>query len=273
MINLNILKGKNIKIKNLITIVAAVVFLCSIGYLGFYYYKTQKELSAYKESSQAVAIKEMNELIKKVGKLTLLPQNETPTVATIADAFRLKGQKFFSQVEDGDKLIIYKNSQRIILYRPSLNKIIETSQISVNDLENTIPKTDSSGDVAGESVMMIDGSAETVLKEPEKVEPQKPAKLAIYNGTLYIEGLATKVGAYLVKEIPGNAISVEILKNADEIYDETIVIDVTQKYNGIAKQIKEKLSAKLEEKPGEVEFPDVDIVIIAGTDLLVKDLE
>jgi len=277
MINLTILKISKLSAKHVLSTLALLVFIVSSGYLGYYYYKTQKELSAYKESSEAVAIKEMNDLLKKVGRLVLIPQNELPTVATIANADDLRQQAFFSMAENGDKVIIYKNAQRVILYRPSLDKIIETSRLTVKEIENTITRSDTPNNdqaVAGDKTVLVDGSSETVItKTVDKVEPAAPAKLAIYNGTLYVEGLATKVGAFLVKEIPGNVISVEILKNAEEVYDKTIVIDVTQKYEGLAKQISEKLSAQLEEKPSDVEFPNVDIVIVAGTDILDQNLQ
>ena len=112
-----------------------------------------------------------------------------------------------------------------------------------------------------------------VEEEPEVIEQEEPAKLAIYNGTLYIAGLATKVGSFLVKEIPDNTISVEILENADEVYEETIIIDVTQKYHNVAEEISEILEGKIVETPADVDFPDVDIVVIAGIDISGKNLE
>ena len=69
-------------------------------------------------------------IINQVGKLMLLPIDETPTVATIADKNKLADQPFFTQAENGDSILIYLKAQRAILYRPSINKIIDISPIT-----------------------------------------------------------------------------------------------------------------------------------------------
>jgi len=274
----NFLKSTTIPIKKIIPVLLVLLFVGATGYLGLDYYKTQRELSEFQGSEEAVAIKEKNDLLKKVGNIALIPQDEDATIATVTDAFRLRGQKFFSQAENDDKVIIFSKAQRAILYRPSIDKIIELASISINDMEGTISRTEPTQN-ADESVIdeevLGEGTGETsvvVEKNPEVIEQEEPAKLAIYNGTLFIEGLATKVGAYLVKEMPGNVISVEILQNADEVYEETIIIDVTQKHHDTAEEIRAVLSGKIVETPTDVDFPDVDIVVIAGMDISGKNL-
>jgi hypothetical protein len=70
-------------------------------------------------------------LIAKVGQLILLPTNENPTIATVADLSKLQGQPFFAQAQVGDKVLIYTNAKKAILYRPSTNKIIEIAPINL----------------------------------------------------------------------------------------------------------------------------------------------
>jgi len=70
-------------------------------------------------------------LVKKVGSNINLPQNESPTVATVSDVNQLKGQAFFKNAQNGDKVMIYTQARKAILYRPSTNKIIEVGPISV----------------------------------------------------------------------------------------------------------------------------------------------
>jgi hypothetical protein len=115
MIKLNFLKSTTIPFKKIIPILLVIIFIGAVGYLGLHYYKTQRELSEFQGSEQAVAIKEKNDLLKKVSKIALLPQDEDPTIATVTDAFRLRGQKFFSQAENDDKVIIFPKAQRAIL--------------------------------------------------------------------------------------------------------------------------------------------------------------
>jgi len=69
-------------------------------------------------------------LIKSIGELTILPTGEEPTIATVMDISKLKEQPFFENALVGDRLIIYSESKRAILYRPSENKIIEIGPIN-----------------------------------------------------------------------------------------------------------------------------------------------
>ena len=279
MISFDFIKGNRIFSKSVVFPLVTTISLFLIGYFGYDYYGAQKELSEFQQDSDVLAIKEKNDLIKRVGELALIPQDEDPTIATVTDASRLRSQKFFSQTENGDRVIIFPRAQRAVLYRPSIDKVIESAPININDLEGTVSPTEtpieSDESVVEEEVLGGDtGDTSVVVEEkPEKIEPEEPAKLAIYNGTLFIEGLATKVGAYLVKEIPGNIISVDILENADDVYEDTIIIVVAEKYYDVAETIREKLSGKIEEAPDDIDFPDVDIVIIAGTDISLNDLE
>lgn len=82
-------------------------------------------------NSQAVAQDELKDVVAKVGKLMVLPEGETPTLATVADPEKLKDQKFFVNAKTGDKVLIYANSQKAILYSPSLNKIVEVAPVNL----------------------------------------------------------------------------------------------------------------------------------------------
>lgn len=62
-----------------------------------------------------------------------LPSDEQPTVATVSDPNKLKDQPFFAGAEKDDKLLIYTNSKKAIIYRPSTNKIINVGPIAISD--------------------------------------------------------------------------------------------------------------------------------------------
>ena len=81
------------------------------------------------------------EVTKAVSNLILLP-NETPTVSTVNDN-KLKSQPFFTNVEQGDKLLIYAKARKIIVYRPSTNKLINVGPI-LDDTTKTQSTSDSS---------------------------------------------------------------------------------------------------------------------------------
>ncbi len=74
---------------------------------------------------------QIEDLIKKVGNLIVLPTGENPTVATISDINKLKNQPFFRNAQNGDKILFYTKAREVILYRPSLNKIVQVAPISI----------------------------------------------------------------------------------------------------------------------------------------------
>lgn len=72
--------------------------------------------------AQKLADAEAVALVEKVGKLIDLP-SEKPQVAIVKDAEIVKkSEPFFVNVENGDRLLMY--SDRVILYRPSDNKLV-----------------------------------------------------------------------------------------------------------------------------------------------------
>lgn len=77
------------------------------------------------------AITEIKELVEDVGSLIELPSDEDATVATVTDVERVREQSFFRNAENDDKVLIYANAKKVILYRPSTNKIIEVGSVNI----------------------------------------------------------------------------------------------------------------------------------------------
>jgi hypothetical protein len=86
-----------------------------------------------KTNPQEATQKQNQEIIDKVGKLMILPEGEQPTVATVTDPAVLKNQPFFAHAEIGDKVLIYTNSKKAILYSEKLNKIKEVAPVNLGD--------------------------------------------------------------------------------------------------------------------------------------------
>ncbi len=66
-----------------------------------------------------------------MGRLITLPEGEEPTVATITDIEKLKDQTFFQKAKNGDKVIIYTNAKKAILYDPIARKIIDVAPVNI----------------------------------------------------------------------------------------------------------------------------------------------
>jgi len=74
---------------------------------------------------------EVKKVVSEVGRYISLPDDETPSMATVADPSALKDQPFFAKAEAGDIVLIYATSRKAILWRPSNSKIIEVSAINL----------------------------------------------------------------------------------------------------------------------------------------------
>ena len=114
--------------KHLTNILVVAVVLT--GGLAYYFYS---EYSALKSDPNKVAREETDKLVANVGRLIVLPDGETPTVATVADPEKLKEQPFFAKAKKGDKVLLYANARRAILYDQENHKIVEVAPINIGE--------------------------------------------------------------------------------------------------------------------------------------------
>ena len=114
--------------------VPVIVAVLALGTAFYFYTKLQAA-----QNPQAVAQKELQAVIAKVGKLIVLPENETPTLATVSDPEKLQGQAFFANAKKGDQVLIYTNAKKAILYDPSQNKIVEVAPVNTGTQPDATP--------------------------------------------------------------------------------------------------------------------------------------
>ena len=84
-------------------------------------------------NGESISINESKNLAKKVGKLMFVPKDEVPTIATVVNPEDLKGQSFFVDAKAGDKVLIYKNAKKAILYDPIADKIITIAPLLLGE--------------------------------------------------------------------------------------------------------------------------------------------
>lgn len=75
------------------------------------------------EIKKASAVKPNDKLLESVAKLIILP-DERPIVATIVDLKPLRDNPFFKGAKEGDKLLIFENFNRAILYDIDANILL-----------------------------------------------------------------------------------------------------------------------------------------------------
>lgn len=76
-------------------------------------------------------------LVEKVGKHMFLPNGEIPSLATVTDPDKLQAQSFFADAKKGDKVLIYSEAKKAILYDPVADKIVTIAPILLDPSLNT----------------------------------------------------------------------------------------------------------------------------------------
>ena len=114
--------------KGTIVFVALILLIVLLSATSVYFYKKYATVSG---DQRAVSQKEMAHLVQAVSKIMILPEDETPTVATVSDPSLLKDQEFFLKAKQGDKVLIYTKSKLAILYDPKAKKIVNVAPVNL----------------------------------------------------------------------------------------------------------------------------------------------
>jgi len=220
------------KWKVLANILVVVVFLGLTAAAGYLWWQYKK---AAPSAQTATVADEASIIAEKIKNLTDLPL-ENPALATITDP--TTDQPLFSDALPGDKVLIYIQAKKAILYRPSSNEVIET----INLLSSKTPGTGTSNSE----------------KTPEKIETK--VKVDVLNGT-EIKGLAKETANKL-----SGMENVEVVKtgNAQGVYTKILVIDVSGKNETATKLIAQKLGGETGALPVGESKGIADILVIAG---------
>lgn len=123
-------------VRSLMWALIVVLLAAAVGTAAYYinrYNDSQNQLKKLSSNPTVTAQQEQQQLISKVGKLTVLPKDETPTVATVTDISKLKDQAFFTNAQNGDKVLIYTNAKKAFLYRPGTGKLINIAPLNVGN--------------------------------------------------------------------------------------------------------------------------------------------
>ena len=217
-------------LKPILILAAAIVFVGVLGAGIYFFWQYQRVV----KNPDLIAKQETAWILEKVNKLIDLPQDETPTIATILDKDKLKDQDFFKKAANGDKLIVYMNAKKAVLYRPNINKIIEVAPVSTDNTQ----KAEASG---------------AITTNP---------KIVLLNGTT-TSGLTNTAETKIKDAFP----NVEIVQkeNAKKTnYTKTIVVDLKGSRTDQVKRIAEVLGGEVGSLPEDENKPDADILVIVA---------
>jgi len=115
----------------LIKILPFLLAILAIAGATVYAVRQKPEIFGLSKGSAQVQA-EIDALVAEVGKLIALPSDEKPTIATVTDIEKVKDQPFFQNAQNGDKVLIYTNAKKAILYRPGEKRIIEVGAVNIN---------------------------------------------------------------------------------------------------------------------------------------------
>lgn len=115
--------------QKVINMVAPAFAIVALALSGYFYY----QWNTLKKNPQAIAQKEVRDLVARVASVTILPEGETPTIATVTDLSALKDQPFFASAQKGDKVLIYAQAKKAILYSPTLNKVLNIAPLNIGN--------------------------------------------------------------------------------------------------------------------------------------------
>lgn len=221
-------------------LLVGVVGLGTGGYFFYQYQQSQKELEILKKSSPQATQNEVNQIVAEVSKLMELPKDEQPTLATVSDISKLKDQPFFQKARNGDKVLIYTNAKKAILFDPNAKKIIDVAPINI-------------------------GSNSAQVTKKSDVQKPETIKIVLRNGTKLV-GLTTKYESQILKALP-EAKVVKKENAADTSYDRSIVVALNDFVKTEAEDLAKDLKMNVESIPaGESTPKEADILIILGKD-------
>ncbi len=220
--------------KKWLTIAGVVGAVAIVGASVFYQHQqTLKQQMASKTAPED----EISQLVKDLSQLVVLPDNEQPVIATVVDLEKLKGQQFFQNAQLEDKVIIYAQAGKAILYRPAQKKVVEIAPF-VNSAQD-----------AHSSVLGANTDAAAMIKVEIRNGSGKGGQAALAKTKL--SGLKN--------------IEVIQLSNAAQIYADTQIVVLNNSAAAAVNQIQNFITGQdVTSLPQGEPASKADIVIILG---------
>lgn len=224
--------------KTWLILIIVVVLIGVASWSSYSYWQAKKQISKLStvEGQQQLAEQEVNTILAQIKKRMILPDDETPTVATVNDVETLKkDQPFFEKAQNGDKVIIYVKAKKAIVYRPQEDLIVNVGFLAV---DSTAKNTDK--------------NEETSLT------------VEIRNGT-QTAGLGQKIATTL-----GDSYQVQTVGDAvKKDYQETVVVNLSANsgssniLSALAKELKAEVTTSL---PDGEKQSQANVVVFIGSD-------
>lgn len=175
--------------------------------------------------------KELATVKANVSKLMLLPTNEEPTLAIVQDKTKLTDKFLLAKAQNGDQILVYTSNGFAVIYRPSINKIVAVTPVTVD-----VALAESSG----ATIKILNGTTDPYIV----TKVQNEIKTAYPNAVL-TTGVASRIN-----------------------YPTTVVINNSDTKDDLVKALIATVRGQLGVTPLGEATPTTDLVIIIGKDSL-----
>jgi len=125
-------------------VIALVVLLLMLGG-GYYGWMKYQEMynspAAQEQAAAAAADAEKKEVLEKLSKLMVLPEGD-PVLFKVSDQEQMrKQQAFFKDTMNDDVLLVFQQSSKAIIYRPSTNLVVNVGPINFDQNQEAAKTT------------------------------------------------------------------------------------------------------------------------------------
>jgi len=217
--------------KKLSVYILLALSILLLGAAGYFFYQYQK-LSKNPIAAQIKAQEESQKLVAEIGKIMLLPKDETPTVATVSDIDKLKDQPFFENAANGNKVLIYPDSKLAIIYDPENSLIVNVGPINFSG---------------------------------QQIPQAQNIRVALRNGT-DVAGLTYEIETTIKDLFPEGEVTLKD-QGGFTNYEKTIIVVFNDASKDAADKLAKILNSQVDRLPeGETKPADIDILIIVGKD-------
>src|SRR5262245_20260942 len=107
----------------IIWVLSVLMVIAVIGGL-FVYWQYRKTLDKNPEAEQ-------QRWTSELGSVMIMP-TEKPMITTVLDKTKLNNKTLSEQAQNGDRLYIFSRAKRVVLYRPTLKKVVNILIIQTN---------------------------------------------------------------------------------------------------------------------------------------------
>lgn len=125
-----------------VVFVGLIVGIAYLSYRQFFSGSEERGEAAVQKLSGDPEEMTEDQILEAVGRVVVLP-DEAPTFARVTSTAALSGREIFENAKTGDIVLVFPNSQKVVIFRPDTGQIVEMARVRIDNndpiLEVTTP--------------------------------------------------------------------------------------------------------------------------------------